>query len=99
MTARRDLGDFGERIAAHRLESEGMTVIERNVRVGRIEIDLVMPYDYTLEHLYQLERQILERLHEKFPTAVPRVYVTPCDRNCIRDGVTHCPIKLAAGRS
>ena len=42
MTARRDLGDFGERIAAHRLESEGMTVIERNVRVGRIEIDLVM---------------------------------------------------------
>ncbi len=64
-----------------------------------IEIDLVMPYDYTLEHLYQLERQILERLHEKFPTAVPRVYVTPCDRNCIRDGVTHCPIKLAAGRS
>ncbi len=42
MTARRDLGDFGERIAAHRLESEGMTVIERNARVGRIEIDLVM---------------------------------------------------------
>ncbi|HNM78657.1 MAG TPA: YraN family protein, partial [Tepidiformaceae bacterium] len=42
MTARRDLGDFGERIAAHRLEFEGMTVIERNARVGRIEIDLVM---------------------------------------------------------
>lgn len=42
MTARRDLGDFGERIAAHRLESQGMTVLERNVRVGRIEIDLVM---------------------------------------------------------
>ncbi len=42
MTARRDLGDFGERIAAHRLESEGMTVIERNARVGRVEIDLVM---------------------------------------------------------
>ena len=42
MTARRDLGDFGERIADHRLESEGMTVIERNARVGRVEIDLVM---------------------------------------------------------
>ncbi|MCC6959090.1 MAG: YraN family protein [Dehalococcoidia bacterium] len=42
VTARRDLGDFGERIAAHRLESQGMTVLERNVRVGRIEIDLVM---------------------------------------------------------
>lgn len=41
MTARRDLGDFGERVAAHRLESQGMTIIERNVRIGRIEIDLV----------------------------------------------------------
>ena len=41
MTARRDLGDFGERVAAHRLESMGMSVIERNVRIGRIEIDLV----------------------------------------------------------
>ncbi|MGB4864178.1 MAG: YraN family protein [Tepidiformaceae bacterium] len=41
MTSRRQLGDFGERIAAHRLESQGMRVIERNVRVGRIEIDLV----------------------------------------------------------
>ncbi len=41
MTARRDLGDFGERVAAHKLESQGMTILERNVRVGRIEIDLV----------------------------------------------------------
>lgn len=64
-----------------------------------IEIDLVMPYDYTLSQLYELERVILERLQEKFPTAVPRVYVTPCDRACIVDGVTRCPIKLAAGRT
>jgi len=41
VTARRDLGDFGERVAAHRLESTGMEIIGRNVRVGRIEIDLV----------------------------------------------------------
>lgn len=41
MTARRDLGDFGERVAAHRLESMGMSIIGRNVRIGRIEIDLV----------------------------------------------------------
>ncbi len=41
MTAKRDLGDFGERIAAHRLESQGMGIVGRNVRIGRIEIDLI----------------------------------------------------------
>ncbi len=41
MTARRELGDFGERVAAHRLESLGMRILGRNVRVGRIEIDLL----------------------------------------------------------
>ena len=41
MTARRELGDFGERVAAHRLEAAGLRVIERNVRVPAGEIDLV----------------------------------------------------------
>ncbi len=41
MTSRRQLGDFGERIAAHRLESQGMRIVARNVRVGRIEVDLI----------------------------------------------------------
>ncbi|MGE3073366.1 MAG: YraN family protein [Dehalococcoidia bacterium] len=41
MTSRRQLGDFGERVAAHRLESMGMRILDRNVRVGRIEIDLI----------------------------------------------------------
>jgi cation diffusion facilitator family transporter len=63
-----------------------------------IEIDLVMPFDYTLDELYELERSILERIRERFPTAVPRVYVTPCDHGCMRDGVSTCPIKVAAAR-
>ena len=41
VTSRKRLGDFGERIAAHRLESLGMRIRARNVRIGRIEIDLV----------------------------------------------------------
>lgn len=41
MNERQRLGGFGERVAAHRLESLGMQVIDRNVRVGRAEIDLV----------------------------------------------------------
>jgi putative endonuclease len=38
---RQRLGGFGERVAAHRLESLGMQVIDRNVRVGRAELDLI----------------------------------------------------------
>lgn len=41
MNERQRLGGFGERVAAHRLESLGMQVIDRNVRVGRAELDLV----------------------------------------------------------
>lgn len=61
-----------------------------------IEIDLVMPYDYNLETLYLLERDILKELNDEFPTAIPRVYVTPCDKRCELHGTTTCPVKLSA---
>jgi putative endonuclease len=38
---RKDLGQFGERIAAHRLEASGMQVVARNVRTRGGEIDIV----------------------------------------------------------
>ena len=41
MNARRDLGDFGERVAAHRLEASGMQILARNVRTRGGEIDIV----------------------------------------------------------
>ena len=41
VTARKRLGDFGERVAAHKLEALGMEIIDRNVRTRRGEIDLV----------------------------------------------------------
>lgn len=47
-----------------------------------VEIDVVMPFDMTLEQLYQREQEILRSIHERFPTAIPRVYVTPCDKSC-----------------
>lgn len=58
-----------------------------------IEIDLVMPYDYTLEQLYILEADILSELRERFPTAIPRVYVQPCDRSCVLAAGSTCPVK------
>lgn len=41
MTPRSKLGDFGERLAAHRLEAAGLTIVGRKVRVKAGEIDLV----------------------------------------------------------
>jgi len=41
VTERRNLGDFGELVASHKLESLGMRIVARNVRIGRAEIDLV----------------------------------------------------------
>lgn len=40
-TARQDLGDFGERIARHRLEAAGLEVFDAKVRVPSGEIDLL----------------------------------------------------------
>lgn len=41
VTPKRQLGDFGERVAAHRLEAEGLRVVARNVRTPSGEVDLV----------------------------------------------------------
>lgn len=40
-TARQRLGDFGERLAAQRLEAAGLRVIATKVRLKRGEIDLI----------------------------------------------------------
>jgi putative endonuclease len=41
VTARRELGDFGERVARRHLEAAGMTVTGAKVRVRSGEIDLL----------------------------------------------------------
>jgi putative endonuclease len=41
VTERQDLGDFGERVARHRLEADGMQVLATKVRVASGEIDLL----------------------------------------------------------
>lgn len=41
MSARQELGRQGEELVAAHLEREGFSIIARNVRVGRLELDLV----------------------------------------------------------
>jgi putative endonuclease len=40
-TPRKQLGDFGERVAAAHLESKGYTIIGRNFRTSGAELDLI----------------------------------------------------------
>ncbi len=59
-----------------------------------IEIDIIMPYDFKLEQIVGLEKDMQEALKEKYPTAVPRIYVTPCSKDCVHYGKSFCPVKI-----
>ncbi|MBL7975103.1 MAG: hypothetical protein JNJ85_09330 [Candidatus Kapabacteria bacterium] len=36
-----------------------------------------------------------EAIQQKYPTAITRIYAVPCPRDCIRNGVSYCPVKQA----
>lgn len=58
-----------------------------------IEIDLELPYDYTLEEAYEIEKKLVSEIQRMYPSALPRVYVVPCSRNCIYGNTNNCPVK------
>ncbi|HRK58364.1 MAG TPA: cation diffusion facilitator family transporter [Candidatus Kapabacteria bacterium] len=58
-----------------------------------IEIDLILPFDWTLEQSRELEKNIAHDLKEKYPTSIMRLYAQPCPRDCFRNGECFCPLK------
>lgn len=58
-----------------------------------IEIDVIMPNDYTIDEKWALEVEIKNKILKLYPTAVPRLYTTPCKGDCIQNGVSYCPVK------
>jgi len=48
MTSRRDLGDFGERVAAAHLEAKGYRIVGTNVRTSEGQVDIVAERDGVL---------------------------------------------------
>lgn len=58
-----------------------------------IEIDVVMPNDYTIQEKWNLEVEIKESILKLYPTAVPRLYTVPCKGDCTVNGVSYCPVK------
>jgi putative endonuclease len=45
MTSRRDLGDFGERVARAHLEAKGYRILETNARTPEGQVDIVASHD------------------------------------------------------
>lgn len=58
-----------------------------------IEIDIVLPYDFTLEEAYTVQTKIEEKIKNIYPNALPRVYYSPCKRDCIHIKTDSCPVK------
>ncbi len=58
-----------------------------------VEIDVVLPYDFTLEEAFEVEKQITSKIKDMYPTALPRLYVVPCKRDCIYEQTSSCPVR------
>lgn len=57
-----------------------------------IEIDVIMPHDYTLQQVYDVEKRIHDYLKGKDPEAHPRLYAKPCKTDCYYGSTDNCPI-------
>jgi cation diffusion facilitator family transporter len=60
-----------------------------------IELDIIMPYDFSLEQIHKLEKDINSALVAKYPTSYVRLYFTPCAKDCLHYGKVTCPVKTA----
>lgn len=57
-----------------------------------IELDVILPHDYTLDQCNDLEIRIRDFLKEKHPEANPRLYPIPCKRDCHYGSTQYCPV-------
>lgn len=59
-----------------------------------IEMDVVLPHDYTLKQAYELEHKIRNSIREKHPEANLRLYIKPCLIDCHYGSTKNCPIGM-----
>ena len=57
-----------------------------------IELDIILPFDETMEYKDSLEKRISQEIIELYPNAVPRVYAIACNGKCLSDNSRNCPI-------
>lgn len=57
-----------------------------------VELDIILPFDETMEYKDSLEKKIAKEIIELNPNAVPRVYAIACDGKCLDKNIRNCPI-------
>lgn len=89
MTRRKELGDFGERVAAHRLEAAGMRILARNVRTRGGEIDIVAEDGHDLAFVEVRTRKNIPGVAAESLTAVKLRRMWQCAMDyCDTNGVS-----------
>lgn len=59
-----------------------------------VELDIILPYDYTMEEKYEMEKKIQKEIKKVYPTSISRIYAVPCPKDCILKGERKCPVHL-----
>ncbi len=59
-----------------------------------VELDIILPYDYTMEQKYDMEKKVQKQIQSIYPTSISRIYATPCPKDCIMKGERKCPVHL-----
>jgi cation diffusion facilitator family transporter len=59
-----------------------------------IDLDVMMPNNYTLNEVNETEEELEFAFKEKYPTSLPRFNATTCKRTCNEHEKNICPIKL-----
>jgi len=58
-----------------------------------VEIEVVLPYNFTIEQKYKLEKRFDKQIKDIYLNSITRLYVVPCNRDCSENDQLDCPIR------
>ena len=85
-TPRQRLGQAAEELAAQHLQQQGYTIVARNYRYGRAEVDLIARKDQLL-----LFVEVKARSSDRF--GYPEEFVSPQQQERLQDAAAHYVIE------
>ncbi len=68
-------------------------IISRTGSAAFVTIEVILPYDFTLEEKYNLEKELKRKLRETYKSIIFRIYALPCDKGCTDPEQYNCPIR------
>lgn len=59
-----------------------------------VELDIILPFDYTMDQKYDMEKRVQKQIQIVHPNAISRIYAVPCPKDCMLKGERKCPVHL-----